>query len=285
MVTTSPDVSISTGLGGFINRKGVFAPEVERDYEPEEGAPLVWRPSPQGQHLELGISEMNLFGLLGQLGLGAELHDVQLLPIGTVYDPFVCRGLDALVYAAYNGARFVFAGTPSGVSLSREGGAHQSSITPSIGAELPGLRFYEPCYALEVEWVLLDALRRVCDVDGGEASLPAPLDDARRPGRADRARRARRPRGGARGRARRRLPARRAAGRPRPLARRDRVERRARARGARGARPAGRGGHRRERPQRDVERPRLPRARAGLRRRRGPLRGARAAGGARARRS
>ena len=180
MVTTSPDVSISTGLGGFINRKGVFAPEIERDFEPEEGAPLVWRPSPQGQHLELGISEMNLFGLLGQLGLGPELHDVQLLPIGTVYDPFVCRGLDALVYAAYNGARFVFAGTPSGVSLSREGGAHQSSITPSIGAELPGLRFYEPCFALEVEWILLDALRRVCDAEAGEASYlrlsTTPLD-------------------------------------------------------------------------------------------------------------
>ena len=109
---------------------------------------------------------MNLFLLLGQLGLGAELHGTQLLPIGTVYDPFVCRGLDALIYSVYSGARFVFAGTPSGVSLSREGGAHQSSITASIGMELPGLTMWEPCYALETEWVLLHGLRDIVRVDG-----------------------------------------------------------------------------------------------------------------------
>ncbi len=125
-------------------------------YEHEEGTPLRWEPSPRGQHLELGISEMNLFLLLGQLGLAYELQDVQLLPVGTVYDPFVCRGLDALIYGTYSGARFVVAGTPSGVSLSREGGAHQSAITASIGSELPGLAYWEPCYALETEWVLLE---------------------------------------------------------------------------------------------------------------------------------
>ena len=93
-----------------------------------------------------------------------------LLPVGTVYDPFVCRGLDALIYGTYSGAKFVFAGTPSGVSLSREGGAHQSAITPSIGAELPGLRFYEPCFALETEWILLDAIRNLCDREHGESA-------------------------------------------------------------------------------------------------------------------
>ena len=106
---------------------------------------------------------MNLFLLLGQLGLSYELQDVQLLPVGTVYDPFVCRGLDALIYGTYSGARFVIAGTPSGVSLSREGGAHQSAITASIGAELPGLAYWEPCFALEVEWVLLESIRRMAD--------------------------------------------------------------------------------------------------------------------------
>jgi pyruvate dehydrogenase E1 component len=169
VVTTSPDVSISTGLGGWINRRGVFAPTDEPIWEREQSTPLRWEPSPSGQHLELGISEMNLFLLLGQLGLAYELQDVQLLPVGTVYDPFVCRGLDALVYGTYSGARFVIAGTPSGVSLSREGGAHQSAITASIGAELPGLVYWEPCYALEVEWVLLEALRGLCDREAGES--------------------------------------------------------------------------------------------------------------------
>jgi len=182
VVTTSPDVSISTGLGGWINRRGVFAPIDEPVYEHEEGTPLRWEPSPRGQHLELGISEMNLFLLLGQLGLAYELQDVQLLPIGTVYDPFVCRGLDALIYGTYSGARFVVAGTPSGVSLSREGGAHQSAITASIGSELPGLTYWEPCYALETEWVLLEAVRRMCDREHGEAGYlrlsTSPIDQA-----------------------------------------------------------------------------------------------------------
>ena len=166
VVTASPDVSISTGLGGWINRRGVFSPVAEETFESDEAGPLKWEPSPKGQHIELGISEMNLFLLLGQLGLGAELHGTQLLPVGTVYDPFVCRGLDALIYSVYSGARFVFAGTPSGVSLSREGGAHQSSITASIGMELPGVTFWEPCYALETEWVFLHALRDIVLPDG-----------------------------------------------------------------------------------------------------------------------
>jgi pyruvate dehydrogenase E1 component len=169
LVTTSPDVSISTGLGGWINKRGVFAPTTEEVFE-SEASPLRWTPGPDGQHIELGISEMNLFLLLGQLGLGSELHDTLLLPVGTVYDPFVCRGLDALIYGTYSGAKFVFAGTPSGVSLSREGGAHQSAITPSIGAELPNLRFYEPCFALETEWILLDAIRNLCDREAGESA-------------------------------------------------------------------------------------------------------------------
>ena len=42
---------------------------------------------------------MNLFLLLGQLGLSWDLSDQPLLPVGTVYDPFVLRGLDAFIYA------------------------------------------------------------------------------------------------------------------------------------------------------------------------------------------
>jgi pyruvate dehydrogenase E1 component len=90
----------------------------------------------------------------------------QLFPIGTVYDPFVCRGLDAFIYGLYSGSRFVVLGTPSGVTLSREGGAHQSTVTPGIGLELPGLTYAEPTYGRELEWILLDALRRMEDEDG-----------------------------------------------------------------------------------------------------------------------
>ena len=158
MVTTSPDVSVSTNLGGWINKVGVFAPESATDYL-GEGRLLRWKEGPEGRHIELGLSEMNLFLMLHALGLGHELHGQHLLPIGTVYDPFVCRGLDALIYALYNGARFVLVGTPSGVTLAPEGGAHQSTITASIGLELPGLSCAEPAYAVALDWLLCAGLQ------------------------------------------------------------------------------------------------------------------------------
>jgi pyruvate dehydrogenase E1 component len=113
---------------------------------------------------------MNLFMLLGQLGLSHELNGQLLFPVGTVYDPFVCRGLDALIYGLYSGSRFIFAGTPSGVTLSPEGGAHQSAVTASLGVELPNLDFYEPCFAVEVEWALLEGLRQCCDRENGRST-------------------------------------------------------------------------------------------------------------------
>ena len=167
IVTASPDVTISTNLGGWVNRTGVWA---ENPWQaPATAVPrlLRWEPGPGGQHIELGISEMNLFMLLGQLGLSHELNGELLLPVGTVYDPFVCRGLDALIYSVYSGAKFVFAGTPAGVTLSPEGGAHQSSITPSIGLELASVRLYEPCFARETEWALLEGLRQCLDREDG----------------------------------------------------------------------------------------------------------------------
>jgi pyruvate dehydrogenase E1 component len=166
IVTVSPDVSVSTNLGGWINKVGVFGVEGEPAYEGPDAQPLEWRVSPQGRHIELGISEMNLFLVLGQLGMTAAYQGERLFPIGTLYDPFVVRGLEALVYGTYSGARFVALGTPSGVSLSREGGAHQSTITPSIGIELPGLTYCEPAFARELEWLLLDGLARMQDEDG-----------------------------------------------------------------------------------------------------------------------
>jgi pyruvate dehydrogenase E1 component len=168
LVTVSPDVSVSTNLGGWINKVGVWGHEQEPEFDSFADSPLAWRVSPEGQHIELGISEMNLFLLLGQLGLAGESHGEPLLPIGTLYDPFVVRGLEGLLYSTYSGSRFVVAGTPSGLSLSREGGAHQSTITPGIGMELPGLVYAEPCFARELEWLLLDGLRQLQE-PGGEA--------------------------------------------------------------------------------------------------------------------
>ena len=165
IVTASPDVAISTNLGGWINSKGVFSPNQAEEFSSTK-QPLRWVPGPDGQHIELGISEMNLFMLLGQLGMAHDHHGEMLLPIGTVYDPFVLRGLDALIYSLYNDSRFVIVGTPSGISLAPEGGAHQSTITPSVGLELPGISQCEPAYARALDWLLCDGLRRLGDPDG-----------------------------------------------------------------------------------------------------------------------
>jgi pyruvate dehydrogenase E1 component len=180
VVTLSPDVSVSTNLGGWINKVGVFRPEEAKDWFADSQV-LRWRQSPAGQHIELGISEMNLFGLLGQLGLSHEHHGQVLLPIGTVYDPFVCRGLDSLIYGAYNASRFVVVGTPSGATLAPEGGAHQSAITASIGLELPGVTAAEPAYAQALDWLLCDGLERLTAPDGDSLYLrltTRPIDQA-----------------------------------------------------------------------------------------------------------
>src|SRR5439155_1548974 len=102
----------------------------------------------------------------GALVLSRELYGETPLPIGTRYDPFVTRGLDALYHALYSGARFVVAATPSGISLSPEGGAHQSVITPGIGVALPGIVYWDPAFAREVEWILLEGLRGLADGQG-----------------------------------------------------------------------------------------------------------------------
>ena len=162
IVTVSPDVASSTNLGGWINRAGIWS-KAEKEVLPEESQvrALQWVESERGQHIELGIAENDLFLCLGQLGLSHEMTGELLFPIGTLYDPFVRRGLDAFVYSVNSGAKFIVVGTPSGVTLSPEGGSHQSLVTPSIGVELPDLAFYEPCFGQELEWILLAALEMV----------------------------------------------------------------------------------------------------------------------------
>jgi pyruvate dehydrogenase E1 component len=171
MVTLSPDVAVSTNLGGWINRRGVYAPDTPpndwRDYGVE--TLLQWNEGPTGQHIELGIAEHNFYLALSMLGLAPEMHGEMLWPIGTIYDPFVERGLDALKYGTYAHAKFIFAGTPSGLTLCREAGAHQSFLTPLLGIGIPNLRYYEPAYAGELEVILCWALDQLSDREQGES--------------------------------------------------------------------------------------------------------------------
>lgn len=152
IVTTSPDVTVSTNLGAWVNRRGLFAKKAAADLFKAERIPSTynWSFSPEGQHMELGIAEMNLFILLSALGLSHSIFGERLLPVGTLYDPFIERGLDALNYACYQDARFMIVATPSGVTLAPEGGAHQSIATPLIGMAQDGLASFEPAFVDEL---------------------------------------------------------------------------------------------------------------------------------------
>jgi pyruvate dehydrogenase E1 component len=172
IVTTSPDVTVSTNLGPWVNRRGLFAREAMADIFRKERIPSTfnWDFSPKGQHIELGIAEMNLFILLSALGLSHVINGERLLPIGTLYDPFIARGLDALNYACYQDARFILAATPSGITLAPEGGAHQSIGTPLIGLAQDGLAAFEPAFVDELAVVLAWALAYIQQDSEGEPS-------------------------------------------------------------------------------------------------------------------
>jgi pyruvate dehydrogenase E1 component len=169
IVTTSPDVTVSTNLGGWVNRRGIFDRRDMKDIFKEEKvvSAQLWQMGHQGQHVELGIAEHNLFLMLGALGLSADLFGARLLPIGTVYDPFIARGLDALNYACYQDARFMIVATPSGLTLAPEGGAHQSVVQPLIGLGQPGLSYFEPAHVDELAEIMRWSFAHMQDEDGG----------------------------------------------------------------------------------------------------------------------
>jgi pyruvate dehydrogenase E1 component len=171
VVTISPDVAVSTNLGAWINRRGIYAPSERPNYWHEHGVEtlLQWNEGPQGQHIELGIAEHNFYLALAMLGLAPEMQGEMLWPIGTIYDPFVERGLDALKYGTYTQSKFIFVGTPSGLTLCREAGAHQSFLTPLLGIGVPNMTFYEPAYAAELDVVLCWALRQLADRQQAES--------------------------------------------------------------------------------------------------------------------
>ena len=177
IVTTSPDVTVSTNLGPWVNRRGLFARESMADTFKSERIPSTfnWEFSPKGQHIELGIAEMNLFIALSALGLSHSINGERLLPIGTLYDPFIARGLDALNYACYQEARFIIAATPSGITLAPEGGAHQSIAQPLIGMAQDGLASFEPGFVDELAVILRFALayiQKESDADASERDWP-----------------------------------------------------------------------------------------------------------------
>ncbi len=172
VVTVSPDVSSSTNLGGWVNKVGVWSAVERRDWFADDAETILhWREKPTGQHIELGIAEVNLVGLLGELGATWSRWGQPLLPIGVLYDPFVERALEPWSYGIYAGGQSILVGTPAGVSLAAEGGAHQSIKTPSIGLEQPGCVAYEPAFAVDTEWTLLACLARLGKPDGTSAYL------------------------------------------------------------------------------------------------------------------
>ena len=275
IVTTSPDVTVSTNLGAWVNRRGIFAREGLADTFKAERIPSTynWTSSPEGQHLELGIAEMNLFILLSALGLSHSIFGERLLPVGTLYDPFIERGLDALNYACYQDARFILAATPSGVTLAPEGGAHQSIATPLIGMAQDGLASFEPAFVDELAIILrwaFDHIQRegdgrpdprtwLRDAAGGAVYLRLSTRTIEQAAARDDARAGRRHR-------RRRLLAARAGPQRRD---RRRLYGRGRARGDRRRRADGRGSPRRRPARRHLGRPPARRLERGLRRARG----------------
>src|SRR5215211_4997731 len=175
IVTASPDVTVSTNLGAWVNRRGLFAKAENADLFRQEKIPSTynWDFSPKGQHIELGIAEMNLFILMSALGLSHAINGERLLPVGTLYDPFIQRGLDALNYACYQDARFMVVATPSGITLAPEGGAHQSIATPLIGMAQDGLASFEPAFVDELAVIMgwgFDFMQ-AADGEGGSVYL------------------------------------------------------------------------------------------------------------------
>ena len=170
VVTASPDVASSTNLGGWINKTGVWSLAGRQDWFADDSERLLkWHEDSGGQHIEIGIAEVNLVSLAGELGQTGSRWGQPLIPIATLYDPFINRALEPWTFGLYAGGRSIVVGTPSGVTLAPEGGAHQSINTPSVTLEIPTLTSWEPAFAQDLEWTMLEAIRNVADPNGGSA--------------------------------------------------------------------------------------------------------------------
>ncbi len=182
VVTVSPDVASSTNLGGWINHVGVWSIGERVDWFADDTNTLIrWRESDHGQHIELGIAEVNLVGLLGELGSTFSRDGCPLLPIGTIYDPFLMRCFEPWAFGIYAGGQSILVGTPSGVTLGPEGGAHQSVVTPGAVLGQPGVTYWEPAFGQDFEWCFLHAIAQL-GRDGGSSAYfrlsTRPIDQA-----------------------------------------------------------------------------------------------------------
>ncbi len=159
VLTLSPDVGTSTNIAPVLDKR-VYGPKSDDEHERAEfkarHPELMTFSDPWTRHIRFEIAEANCMSAAGAFGKMAHYTGNPSFPIMTVYDFFIKRALDQLYYNLYWGAEFVIIGTPSGVTLSFEGAQHswKSDI------QIPNLITWEPCFAIEMDWILSDAIRR-----------------------------------------------------------------------------------------------------------------------------
>lgn len=106
VVTCSPDVVSSTNLGGWINKTGVWSVGERQDrFADDLDRVLRWTENSHGQHIELGIAETNLVGLVSELGTTWSRWGQPLIPIATIYDPSAARALEPWSFGMHHGRR------------------------------------------------------------------------------------------------------------------------------------------------------------------------------------
>ncbi len=161
MMTMAPDVGTSTNINPAMDEK-IFGPKHDENWENKLDLHERLRPelAPTDEawtrHIRFEIAEANCMSALGSFGKMDHLAGIPFLPMMTVYDFFIKRALDQLYYDLYWNSSFVLVGTPSGITLAPEGAQHswKSDI------QIPNLITWEPAFAIEMEWILCDAIRR-----------------------------------------------------------------------------------------------------------------------------
>jgi pyruvate dehydrogenase E1 component len=161
MMTMAPDVGTSTNINPAMDEK-IFGPKHDENWESKLELHERLRPelAPTDEawtrHIRFEIAEANCMSAHGSFGKMDHFAGIPFLPLMTVYDFFIKRALDQLYYNLYWGSSFVLVGTPSGITLAPEGAQHswKSDI------QIPNLITWEPAFAIEMEWILCDAIRR-----------------------------------------------------------------------------------------------------------------------------
>jgi pyruvate dehydrogenase E1 component len=161
MMTMAPDVGTSTNINPAMDEK-IFGPKHDENWESKLDLHERLRPelAPTDEawtrHIRFEIAEANCMSAVGSFGKMDHVAGIPFLPMMTVYDFFIKRALDQLYYDLYWNSSFVLVGTPSGITLAPEGAQHswKSDI------QIPNLITWEPAFAIEMEWILCDAIRR-----------------------------------------------------------------------------------------------------------------------------